>query len=78
MATAKLVKQNLSSGRKVFKFLKFVDEYNLLYQLIFGTPESDKTKERIVMFFSIVQKFCGMFYYMLDNLVWIANMGAIN
>ena len=83
VVTAKMVKQNLSSGRKVFKFLKFVDEYNLLYQLIVGSPEGDnekhsKAKERIVLFLSIFQKFCGMFYYLLDNLVWIANMGAIN
>ena len=30
VVTAKLVKNNLSSGRKVFKFLKFLDEYTAL------------------------------------------------
>ena len=26
---------------------------------------------------SIINKFCGMFYYLFDNIVWMANMGAI-
>ena len=31
---AKIVKTNISSGRKVFKFLKFIDEYRILRALI--------------------------------------------
>ena len=31
---AKIVKTNISSGRKVFKFLKFIDEYTILKLLI--------------------------------------------
>jgi len=31
---AKIVKRNISSGRKVFKFLKFIDEYNMLKLLV--------------------------------------------
>jgi uncharacterized protein YnzC (UPF0291/DUF896 family) len=31
---AKLVKNNISSGRKVFKFLKFVDEYRILQNAV--------------------------------------------
>jgi len=27
---------------------------------------------------TLITKFCGMFYYLFDNIVWIANMGAIH
>lgn len=31
---ANIVKSNISSGRKCFKFLKFIDEYNMLLELL--------------------------------------------
>lgn len=31
---ANIVKSNISSGRKCFKFLKFIDEYNILVELL--------------------------------------------
>jgi hypothetical protein len=27
---------------------------------------------------SVITKVCGIFYYLLNNIVWIANMGALN
>ena len=40
---AKIVKTNISSGRKVFKFLKFIDEYTMLRLLI---KKEYKAKEK--------------------------------
>ena len=40
---AKIVKTNISSGRKVFKFLKFIDEYTMLKLLI---KKEYKVKEK--------------------------------
>jgi len=31
---AKIVKKNMSSGRKVFKFLKFIDEYKGIMDML--------------------------------------------
>jgi len=31
----------------------------------------------MVYLLTLLTKFCGMFYYLFDNIVWIANMGAI-
>lgn len=48
---AKIVKSNISSGRKVFKFLKFVDEYEVLSELLdkfqqrFSPSESKENKK---------------------------------
>lgn len=76
---AKLVKDNISSGRKVFKFLKFIDEYNAFIELFAkgGKIEVDDFKKRAVSTFSKLTKFAGIFYYLFDNFVWIADMGAI-
>lgn len=71
--------QNISSGRKVFKFMKFIDEYKAFMQLVqkMNNQSPKKLKEKIVQFLSLLTKFSGIFYNMLDNIVWIANMGAI-
>ena len=71
---ANIVKSNISSGRKCFKFLKFIDEYNMLIELL--SQNSEKEKSKIIQFFGLITKFAGMFYYMFDNIVWISDMGA--
>jgi hypothetical protein len=76
---AKLVKDNISSGRKCFKFLKFIDEYNAFIELFAkgGKIEVGDFKKRAISWLSKLTKFCGIFYYLFDNFVWIADMGAI-
>ena len=75
---AKMIKNNISNGRKVFKFLKFFDEYNSLKAVILDSNVKNKLQDTIIKFLTILQKFCGVFYYMFDNMVWISHMGAIN
>ena len=71
---AKKVVKNISSGRKVFKFLKFIDEIKRISDLLSG--KSDK-HGMIVKTLALFARFCGFFYYLLDNIVWFSNMGMI-
>lgn len=45
------------------------------------SPHSATVKKCIlkksVQVLSIVTKVCGVFYYVLNNVVWVANMGAL-
>jgi len=41
---AKKVRKNISSARKIFKFLKFIDEYRSLMNLIYQKKENKKDK----------------------------------
>jgi len=42
---AKKVRKNISSARKIFKFLKFIDEYRGLMNLIYQEKEKKEGKE---------------------------------
>ena len=69
---AKSVRQNIHSGRSVFKFLKFVDVYRELKHLLISSGKLDA-----IYFLNALHKIAAMFYYFFHNIVWIANMGAI-
>lgn len=72
---AKKVVKNISSGRKVFKFLRFVDEVKNISDLLF---EGKADKHGImVKGLALFARICGFFYYLLDNVVWFSNMGMI-
>lgn len=66
--------ENISSGRKVFKFLKFVDNLKAIIDLL---GKKGEKKDILVKILSIFTKVCGFFYSFLDNVVWFANMGMI-
>ena len=69
---AKGVVDNISSGRKVFKFLKSVDEIKRIVNIL-----RKNNKDKLVTTLSIFSKICGFFYYILDNLLWFVNMGML-
>lgn len=74
---SKKVVKNISSGRKVFKFLKFVDEIKNISDLI-KEKKSEKLKHGIFLWLTeLFVRICGFFYYLLDNVVWFSNMGMI-
>ena len=82
---SKIVKKNISSGRKVFKLMKFIDEYNsfkaLYLEINEGADEGKKTSKsttQLIKVLALLKTLFGIFYYLFDNLVWFANMGAIN
>lgn len=70
----KRVVDQISSGRKVFKFLKFVDELKAIVELL---RKKGKSGGVLVKVMSLFTKICGFFYYFLDNIVWFSNMGMI-
>ena len=71
----KKVVKNISSGRKVFKFLKFIDEVKNISELVHD-GKADK-HGMWVKCLAIFARLCGFFYYLLDNVVWFSNMGMI-
>lgn len=70
----KRVVNNISSGRKAFKFLKFVDEIKNIVDLLGKKGNKNGTFVKVLSLFGRV---CGIFYYLMENAVWIANMGMI-
>lgn len=74
MIIAKKVAKNISSGRKVFKFLKFVDEIKNISDILDGKEDKHGAE---VKYLALFARICGFFYYMLDNVVWFSNMGMI-
>ena len=66
--------ENISSGRKVFKFLKFVDEMKNIVDIF--SKKGDK-HGKIVKLLNLIARVCGFFYYLLDNVVWFTNMGML-
>jgi len=86
-----IVKQ-IRSGRKIFKLAKFVDEFKefdsqvreLDWNLVIPSVNSlfrgkySIKNPVLAELLHLVTKFTGFFYYLLDNLIWFANVGAIN
>ncbi len=68
------VVKNISSARKVFKFLRFVDEIKNIADLM---GEKGEKYGIIVKALALFARICGFFYYILDNIVWFSNMGMV-
>jgi Peroxisomal biogenesis factor 11 (PEX11) len=64
---------NISQGRKIFKFMKFLEPLRKIHEeslLKTGKP-------KLIRALSIVNLVCAFFLYISDNMVWFANMGII-
>ena len=87
-----LVKR-IRSGRKMFKLLKFIDEYKeFVYEAsdfkvseLMGSLKSlvkrEKNSSGIIVlsnFFQLVNKLSSVFYYLIDNAVWFFNVGLVS
>jgi uncharacterized protein YtpQ (UPF0354 family) len=71
---AKRVVKNISSARKVFKFLRFVDEIKNISDLL---VDRENKNGIVVKLFALIARVCSFFYYILDNMVWFSNMGMV-
>jgi len=61
----------MKSGRKIFKFLKFVGEFKKFMKVIkSGKPLSLKA----TLLLCVV---CRFFYYVLDNILWAISIGNL-
>lgn len=68
----KRIEKSMSNGRKIFRFLKFVEDLKKFINLTYDSSFDSKTV--LKAFIALT----GCFYHFLDNLVWASNMGMIN
>ncbi len=73
MRAAQRIVKNISQGRKLFKFFKSVDEMKAIESLI--TRWNDKWW--LIQWLNLYKRVCGTFYYMFDNIMWVADTGII-
>ena len=65
---------SMSKGRKIFRFLKFVDEFYKISELM---KKSNKFN-RILTNMMLMSRFGSFFYYILDNFLWAINTGIFS
>lgn len=68
----KRIEKSMSNGRKIFRFLKFVEDIKKFINLVYESSFDSKTVLKAFIALS------GGFYHFLDNLVWASNVGMIN
>ena len=65
------IEQSMNNGRKIFRFLKFLDEIKNIKKAL----NSNKPKWlKVMMTLSEISSF---FYYILDNILWGINIGVL-
>jgi len=68
---SKRVDKSMSSGRKIFRFLKFLEDLKKLFGFFYKTPNAVQILKALICL-------SGFFYHMMDNLAWAANTGIID
>jgi len=64
----KRIQSNLSSGRKVFRLLKFSDELSSIIK--YARSHQKKSVFQDVLFYT--SGVCSFFYYLFDNIIWLS------
>jgi hypothetical protein len=62
----KSMENNISSGRKIFRLLKFIDEFEELNNAI-----HNKDFTPIMRRLKILSSICSFFYFLFDNIIWL-------
>lgn len=68
---ASRIRESMKNGRKIFKFLRFLDSIRGLVKVM------DMHKPlyfKVIMFITYT---CNFFYYILDHIIWGINLGVI-
>lgn len=68
----KNVEKSMSNGRKIFRFLKWMEDIKEIYYYIIFKDTSVRNILKALMSLS------SMFYHFFDNLVWGSNVGVIS
>mmetsp|Transcript_29163 Transcript_29163/g.21708 ORF Transcript_29163/g.21708 Transcript_29163/m.21708 type:complete len:169 (+) Transcript_29163:178-684(+) len=71
----KRVVKHLSSGRKVFKFMKFVDMVTKAIDLL---NKEHHNHGIFITISKLIGCLVGFLYYLLDNIVWFCDIGMIS
>ena len=62
----------MEQGRKIFYFLRFLDELGIMKQIL----NDEKYKDRIVL--SLFSTICSFFYYLCNNILWGVKIGVLS
>lgn len=65
---------SMSKGRKIFRFLKFVDEFYKISELC----KKKNKLNRMLSNMMIMSRVGSFFYYILDNFLWAINTGIFS
>ena len=65
------IKESMSKGRKIFKFLKFLGQIKSI-QKNFKKQKSFPYKTLLILI-----NFMAFFYYLIDNILWGINIGIL-
>lgn len=65
---------NISQGRKIFRFLKFLEQFRKIYDYY----KFKQRKPLLIKVLSYSRYVCAFFFYLNENIVWFANMGLID
>ncbi|CDW74045.1 transmembrane protein [Stylonychia lemnae] len=70
---AKSIEDNISNGRKIFRFLLFLNEFNELHLIL-----KNKKTGILLKVLKIMSSICSFYYYLFDNIVWFTQIGILN
>lgn len=71
----KFIEKSFSNARKIFRFLNWIDNINLIYYyFIFKSEKKDNLNDIL----NGVMNCFSFLYHIFDNLVWYSNLGLIN
>lgn len=70
---AKSIEDNISSGRKIFRFLLFLNEYSEMNEILKNQKHPILLK--VLKFCSAL---CSHNYYLFDNIVWFTQIGILD
>ena len=73
MTRAKSIEDNISNGRKIFRFMLFLNEYSEMNEILKNKKHPIGLK--ILKFMSAI---CSHNYYLFDNIVWFTQIGILN
>lgn len=70
---AKSIEDNISNGRKIFRFLLFLNEYSEMNEIL--KNKKNPIGLKLLKFMSAI---CSHNYYFFDNIVWFTQIGILN
>jgi hypothetical protein len=70
---AKSIEDNISNGRKIFRFMLFLNEYSEMNEIL-----KNKKHPIGLKFLKFMSAICSHNYYLFDNIVWFTQIGILN
>lgn len=68
------IEETMSKNKKIFKFLRFVDEFYKLTQILAEKKKFDKLLANMM----VLSRLTACIYFLLDNFLWAVNTGMLS